>query len=616
MSKAGRRAVLVLPLAACAALFGPPAASAAASCAGHPKRLSFQREVGKLSGRLSWRAPAGARRVSYRVYRGHAVVGQTNRRWLEVAVRPGRSYVFTVRIMSARGKATACAAKLRRRIIYHPPFPPRGIAVKTLTDSSATLTWSAARRGDGRLYGYRVLRDGRVYRQVKTRWIRVPLTTARTYRFAVAAADTRGRLSRLSRTLTVTSRHHPPGAPGALRAGRVTDSEVSLEWSAGHSASSRIVGYRLYRDGTLVRQVAGTADEVSNLAPATDYRFTVAAIDSLGYLSTETDAVAVTTAMPAPTEGKIHAFLLASTDESFLDLQRHYRQIGTLYPTYFECPRTVGDSWGPDDPLVTRWAQLRRIKVLPRFDCQRRTTLHQMLTDPTARAVAIDQMMTLVRTHGYDGVNVDFEGAEATDRGALTSFVTALASQLHAIGKQITVEVSAKYTETYTGRSGFYDYTALGAVADNVFVMTWGWHYLTSPPGATDDITKARLIADYVATMPNKSRYVIGVPMYGIDWANGGGPTNRGTPLEHADVMDQVARYGGTPVLDPTVVFWHYTYTNQIGYHDVWYADASTIFSRVRIAQSRGLGLGFWRLGREDQRVWDNPLIAPGTSWP
>src|SRR5207249_4365322 len=126
----------------------------------------------------------------------------------------------------------------------------------------------------------------------------------------------------------------------------------------------------------------------------------------------------------------------------FRDLQRHYRQIGTVYPTYFECPRVMGGSWGPNDPLVTRWAQIRQIKVLPRFDCQRRTTLHGMLTDPTARAVAIDQMITLVRTYGYDGVNVDFEGAEATDRDALTSFITTLASQLHAIGKRITVEVS------------------------------------------------------------------------------------------------------------------------------------------------------------------------------
>ena len=36
----------------------------------------------------------------------------------------------------------------------------------------------------------------------------------------------------------------------------------------------------------------------------------------------------------------------------------------------------------------------------------------------------------------------------------------------------------------------------------------------------------------------------------------------------------------------------------------------------MTLARERGLGIGFWRLGEEDQRVWDDPQIAPGTAWP
>ena len=50
--------------------------------------------------------------------------------------------------------------------------------------------------------------------------------------------------------------------------------------------------------------------------------------------------------------------------------------------------------------------------------------------------------------------------------------------------------------------------------------------------------------------------------------------------------------------------------------HEVWYPDAATISRRVQLARERGLGIGFWRLGREDQRIWDDPQIAPGTAWP
>jgi spore germination protein YaaH len=44
----------------------------------------------------------------------------------------------------------------------------------------------------------------------------------------------------------------------------------------------------------------------------------------------------------------------------------------------------------------------------------------------------------------------------------------------------------------------------------------------------------------------------------------------------------------------------------------VWYTNASTLGVRIQIAKARGLGVGLWRLGREDPQIWANSLIAPG----
>jgi spore germination protein YaaH len=415
----------------------------------------------------------------------------------------------------------------------------------------------------------------------------------------------------------VVRSHYPPGRPGGLRATRVTDSAVGLSWSASARRTGRIAGYRIYRNGVLVRQVRGLTGSDGKLAAATRYTFTVAPVDTQGYLGAATTPISVTTGLPGPTRGRAHVFLLASTDESFRDLQRHYRQIGTVHPTYFECRDPDGAVTGRDDPLITRWSQLRQIRVQPRFNCQRPAALHAILTSQTVRAATISRLIGLVRQYGYDGINLDFESGVAGDRDALTGFASDLAARLHAIGKRLSVEVSAKFKQTTTGRSGFYDYAALGQAADRVFVMNWGWHWSTSDPGAPDDLELCRMVADYVASMPNKTRFVLGTHMYGMDWPNGGGPANKASALEYADVRALIARYGAKPTLDPQADAWVFTYTDGAGiHHEVWYPDAATVARRVRLARDRGLGIGFWRLGREDPRVWGDPQIAAGSSWP
>jgi spore germination protein YaaH len=56
---------------------------------------------------------------------------------------------------------------------------------------------------------------------------------------------------------------------------------------------------------------------------------------------------------------------------------------------------------------------------------------------------------------------------------------------------------------------------------------------------------------------------------------------------------------------------WHFSYTDGAGVgHEVWYGDATTFAQRIALARDRGLGVGVWRLGSEDQRLWDLPGLA------
>ncbi|MGZ4431467.1 MAG: glycosyl hydrolase family 18 protein, partial [Gaiellales bacterium] len=370
-----------------------------------------------------------------------------------------------------------------------------------------------------------------------------------------------------------------------------------------------VVGYRVYRDGATLAQTARRSYTLTHLAPGTAYRVAVRGVDGRGRVGASSRIVSLRTRSPAPTTGKAHAFLLASTTASFTDFQAHYQHIGVIYPTYYTCVANTQIT-GAGNPLITSWAQARRVLVLPRVNCQSASVLHAILTNPTLRSATLAKLEALVTQNGYDGLNIDFESGAASDRGALTSFIQTLAAALHSHGKRLSVCVSAAYYNQTTGRAGFYDYRALSQYADYVFVMAWGYHWSTSAPGSLDDIRWETTVANYVASMPLASKFILGQGMYGMDWPSGGGPSHPATALEWAAVMSLASHVGATPVYDAATGSPHFSYTAAGIHHDVWYENQNSLGLRIELAANRGLHVGFWRLGTEDQLLWSNPLLG------
>ena len=613
-----RRAVVALAALAmlAAVAVAAPAAEAARSCA--PQKLTFKRKPGAASGTLSWRASRRApRRSRYRVWRDGKVVGQTSRRRMRVRVSVNRAFRLRVRAIDRRGRGAGCSAALRLRIPYKLPSRPRYLAARDLDGPAARLSWEPSKRGEARVGGYRVLRDGKVYRQTPHTVMRVRVASKRSYRFTVAAVDRNGQLSRASNAVTVVTGHTGPETPQGFGAAVVSDSEVDLAWQPARIKRGAIRGYRPLRDGKVLGQTRSTSTRASNLFAATDYAFQVQAVDTLGYVSEPSPVVGARTHDPVPTAGHAHAFLLATTGQSFTDFRKNYRSIGTVYPTYYECNWQSAKLLGRNDPLVTRFAQQRKVRTLPRFNCQSGATLNRILRDPAIRAQWLDGIVGEVTKNGYDGAMIDFEAGYPGDRDVLSSFMAELSDRLHALGKTVAISVSAKTADVPNHpRSTFFDYNALSESVDTIFVMAWGIKWARSAPGAQDALPWYTGVVNYVASLPRKQRFAMGMQLYGMDWANGGGSSNPAVAREYEDVMALRARTGATPVHDPVEDAYHFSYRDSAGSHDVWYTEAATQATRIKLVRAAGLGgVGFWRLGREDQRLWDNPALAPGAAW-
>jgi spore germination protein YaaH len=315
----------------------------------------------------------------------------------------------------------------------------------------------------------------------------------------------------------------------------------------------------------------------------------------------------------AQRRASLQAFLLTSAPDSLADLKTHVRAVGVVYPTYFDCAVPAGSVIGQDAPATTAYLHERHIAVQPRFNCQDGATVHRLLTEPGLRAQTLLRLKRIARNALYGGLCLDLENDGATDRGALTSFVTSLARWLHSHHKKLAVVVDGVSSDNATISTGFYDDRALGAVADSVFVMAWGTHWAGSSPGAIATLSYVSAVARYVKSLPSASRFVLGAPMYGLDWAGAGGPGDMAAAYQYSGVLALAHSVGATPKRDPASGELTFAYTSADGVaHTVWYMDARSVLDTLSIARANGLAGGLWRLGREDQALWQAHALRRG----
>ncbi|HUN77381.1 MAG TPA: glycosyl hydrolase family 18 protein [Solirubrobacteraceae bacterium] len=310
-----------------------------------------------------------------------------------------------------------------------------------------------------------------------------------------------------------------------------------------------------------------------------------------------------------PSPSSLQAFVLAGAPDSFADLQAHVRQVGTIYPTYFHCAVPGGAVTGAGEPALDAYAAAHRLAELPRFTCQDGATVHRILTAPRLRARVFARLLALARAPGYAGLNLDLENDAARDRRPLSAFVAALAAALHAERRRLAVDVVGVVREDPRRATYLYDDRALAAAADTVFVIAWGVHWERSPPGPLAPLPYVRAVARRLAALPHARRFVLGVPMYGLDWAGRGGPPNPGRALQYAALSALARAVGAEPARDPASGEMTFAYTRAGVTHHVWYLDARAVAQRVAIARAYRLGAGLWRLGEEDQRVWGEPGV-------
>ena len=281
------------------------------------------------------------------------------------------------------------------------------------------------------------------------------------------------------------------------------------------------------------------------------------------------------------------------------------------------------------------------------------------------RAQHVSNIVSLVVANGYDGIDIDYEfvfsssGARAywpTIKPLWISFVTELATALHARGKLLSVTVPPVWNG---GASGYTVY-ALPEIAphvDRLRLMVYDWSMSTPGPIAPGWWVDS--VIAYSSTVVPPAKLQLGVPAYGRHWAKQAYPTEVcpadatfTDSIEMGEIAGLVTRSGTVPGRDvsgevtfswteivsgplespvvppafvppPTTVsgagdgvvdgglrpahrLWPHTQATCTIRHTVYAPDATTMRIRAEAALAAGWsGIAVWAIGYETLDTYD-----------
>ena len=264
--------------------------------------------VGQTGATLSWTASTDNVGVTgYQVFQGGTQVGTpATTSYGYTGLTCGTTYTLGVAAVDASGNVSGTATRTVTTAACPdttPPSTPTGLATSGVSQTGATLSWTASTDNEG-VTGYQVFRGGtQVGTPSATTYSFTGLTCGTTYTLGVAAVDAAGNVSGTA-TKTVTTTACPdstaPSTPTGLATSGVGQTAATLTWTAS-TDSVGVTGYRVFRDGTQVGTPATTSFAYSGLTCGTTYTLGVAAVDAAANVSGTATKTVTTTACPDTT---------------------------------------------------------------------------------------------------------------------------------------------------------------------------------------------------------------------------------------------------------------------------------------------------------------------------
>lgn len=279
--------------------------------------------------------------------------------------------------------------------------------------------------------------------------------------------------------------------------------------------------------------------------------------------------------------------------------------VNVVSPSFFSLERgsngEIYDNAKDDGAEYIEWAHNNNYQVWAMFSNNSlKDTTSQILNDYEKRETMIENLMDLVEEYNLDGVNVDFENMNESDKDVYSRFLIELAPRLKKIGKTLSVDVTAPDgSETW---SLCFDRNTIANVADYIVFMAYDQYGTNS--------NKAGTTAGYNWVEANVKKFlgqedvdpekiILGIPLYMRLWEEEEDGTAKPEVVNMKDMFD-VLPENQVATWDEELKQYYVEYEEDGKTYKMWVENEKSVGEKINLANQYNLaGIAFWEKDRE-----------------
>jgi spore germination protein len=225
-------------------------------------------------------------------------------------------------------------------------------------------------------------------------------------------------------------------------------------------------------------------------------------------------------------------------------------------------------------------------------------TLHNILGNQEVKDNFIANVLDILRTKGYYGVNIDTPYIRTEDRTLYFDFIAEVSENIRNQGYKVFITITPNSFETEIGTNyETVDFSILGQILDGIILLSYSWGYASDIPVEAIPSYILELLLRYTLTIIPPEKITIGISSIGYIWqlpntqgGIGAYAISNTNAVQLASNVGAVINYNETNLSS----YFYVTGTNNylVYFHDVRGVDTS-----LKIMTGNGLeSVGIWNI--------------------